>query len=42
MFSVPKIQIWVNFGGPWYENSWYSPWPFGIYDGHLVYFMALW
>jgi hypothetical protein len=25
-----KIQIWVNFGGPWKEKSWYILWSFGI------------
>jgi hypothetical protein len=27
----PKIQIWINFGGPWNEKCWYILWPFGIY-----------
>jgi hypothetical protein len=25
----PKILIWVHFGGPWNEKSWYTIWPFG-------------
>jgi hypothetical protein len=25
----PKLQIWVNFGGPWNEKSWLFLWPFG-------------
>jgi hypothetical protein len=36
----PNVQIWVNLGGPWNEK-WYILWPFGIYYGHLVYFMAI-
>jgi hypothetical protein len=38
----PKIQIWVNFGGPWNEKSWYSMavWnillPFWYIYGHSV------
>jgi hypothetical protein len=34
MFFKPKIQIWVNFGGPCSEKSWYILWPFGIFHGH--------
>jgi hypothetical protein len=37
----PKISIWVNFGGPWNGKGWHTVWPFGIYYGHLVYFMAI-
>jgi hypothetical protein len=25
MFSKAKIQIWVKFGGPYDEKSWYIP-----------------
>jgi hypothetical protein len=25
-----KIQIWVNFGGPWNGKCWHNLWPFGI------------
>jgi hypothetical protein len=36
----PKIKIWVNFGGPRNEKSWYILWPFGlhryVYYGPLV------
>jgi hypothetical protein len=28
-----KIQIWVNFGGPWIEKG-------GVFYGHLEYIMA--
>jgi hypothetical protein len=38
----PKIQLWVNSGGPRNEKGWYIIWPFGIYYGHLVYVMAIW
>jgi hypothetical protein len=31
----------VNFGGPWNGNCWYILCPFGIYYGHLVYFIAI-
>jgi hypothetical protein len=37
----PKIQIWVNFGGPWNRKFWYISWPFEIYQSHLVYFRTL-
>jgi hypothetical protein len=23
IFAFQKIQIWVDFGGPWNENCWY-------------------
>jgi hypothetical protein len=39
---IPKIPIWVNFGGPWNGKCWYVFWPFGIFYGHLVQFMAVW
>jgi hypothetical protein len=32
---IPKIPVWVNFGGPWNGKCWYILWPFGI-------FTALW
>jgi hypothetical protein len=38
----PKIQIWVNFGGPEIEKRCYILWPFGIFYGHLGYFMTIW
>jgi hypothetical protein len=31
----PKIQIWVNFGGPWNEKN-------GIFHGPLEYITAIW
>jgi hypothetical protein len=41
-FFKPKIPIWVNFGGPWNGKCWSILWPFGIYYGNSVYFMAIW
>jgi hypothetical protein len=38
----PEISIWVNFGGPWNRKCGYILWPFGIFYGHLEYFMAIW
>jgi hypothetical protein len=38
----PIIPIWVNFGGPWNGKYWYILWPFGIFNSHLVYFVAVW
>jgi hypothetical protein len=38
----PKIQIWVNFGGSWNKRCWYILCPFGIFYGHLPYFLAIW
>jgi hypothetical protein len=32
----PKIQIWVNFPGP------YVDWKMDIFYGHLVYFHDIW
>jgi hypothetical protein len=43
----PKIPIWVHFGGfyngrIWYIiSNWYILQPFGIFCGHLVYFVWL-
>jgi hypothetical protein len=36
----PKLQIWVNFGGPWNGKYWHILWPFEIYYGHLVYYIS--
>jgi hypothetical protein len=38
-----KIQIWVNFVGAleWKALVWFL-WSFGIFYGHLLYFMAIW
>jgi hypothetical protein len=38
----PKIKIWINFGGSCNPRSWYILWTFGIFYGHLVYFMDIW
>jgi hypothetical protein len=38
----PKIQNWVNFGGPFNGKCRYILWPFGIFYDHLEYFMAIW
>jgi hypothetical protein len=53
---VPKIPIWVNFGGPLNGKNvgvfmyahleyimaiWYILWSFGVFYGHLVYFMVI-
>jgi hypothetical protein len=32
---IPKIPIWVNFGGPWNGKCWYILWP-------LAYFVTIW
>jgi hypothetical protein len=42
LVSNQKAKIWVNFGGPFNGNCWYILWPFGIFYGHLVKFMAVW
>jgi hypothetical protein len=39
---IPKFQIWVYFRGPWNGKCWYVLWLFGIFCGHLVYFVAIW
>jgi hypothetical protein len=38
----PKIQICVNFGSSCNGRCWYMLWPFGIFFGHLVYFLVIW
>jgi hypothetical protein len=38
---ISKIPIWVNFGGPWNWKWWHILWPFGVFCGHLLYFMAV-
>jgi hypothetical protein len=41
--SKPKIPIWVNFGGNWNGNvDIHILWTFGLFYGHLVYFIAIW
>jgi hypothetical protein len=42
LFSNQKSQILVNFGGPLNGKLWYIFWPFGIFYGHLEYFMGIW
>jgi hypothetical protein len=37
----PKISIWVNFWRIWNERCWYISWSFGIFYGHLLYFVAI-
>jgi hypothetical protein len=37
----PKIQIWVNFGGPCNGRCWYILWTFGLFYSHLTYFMDI-
>jgi hypothetical protein len=32
--------IWVNFGRSLIGRRWYILWPFGLFYGHLAYFMA--
>jgi hypothetical protein len=39
---VFKPKIWVNFGGPCNGRYWYILWPFGLFYGNLVYFVAIW
>jgi hypothetical protein len=39
---IPKIPIWVFFGGPWTGKCCHILWPFGIFYGNLVHFMAVW
>jgi hypothetical protein len=38
----PKIPNLVIFGGPQNGNYWNILWSFGIFYGHLVYFIAIW
>jgi hypothetical protein len=38
----PKIPIWVHFGGSCNGRCWYILWPFGLFYGHLVYFVVIW
>jgi hypothetical protein len=37
-----KNKIWEKISGPQIGKCWYSLWPFGIYYGHLVYFVSIW
>jgi hypothetical protein len=38
----PKIAIWVNFGGSCNGRCWYILCTFGVFYGHLIYFMTIW
>jgi hypothetical protein len=42
MFSNQKILIWVNFGGTCNRRFWSILRPFGLFYGHLIYFMVIW
>jgi hypothetical protein len=37
-----KIPIWEKFGGSCNGRCGYILWPFGLFYGHLVYFMVIW
>jgi hypothetical protein len=46
---VPKIPIWVHFGGSWNAKSWHMYfmtiwnmlWPFGIFYSRLAQFVVI-
>jgi hypothetical protein len=38
----PKIEIWINLGGSCNRRCWYILLTFGIFYGHLKYFMDIW
>jgi hypothetical protein len=38
----PKIPIWINLGGSCNGKFWNILCPFGLFYGHLKYFMAIW
>jgi hypothetical protein len=45
----PKTPIWVNFRGScngrclvYFTAIWYISYPFGIFNGYLVYFSPFW
>jgi hypothetical protein len=42
IYFMPKIPILLYFGRLCNGTFWYILWPFGIFYGPLVYFMALW
>jgi hypothetical protein len=42
IFFKPKILIWLNFGGHCNGRCWRISWKFGIFYGHLIYFMDIW
>jgi hypothetical protein len=37
-----KIANWVNFGGSFNGRCWCILWPFEVFYGHLIHFMAIW
>jgi hypothetical protein len=37
---IPKIPIWVFFGGHWNGKCWCILWPFGIFHEHLVILLS--
>jgi hypothetical protein len=39
---IPKLRIWVDFGGPWNGKCWHILLPIGIFYGNLIYFMVIW
>jgi hypothetical protein len=39
---IPKIQIWVNFGGSCTGRCWYILWTLGPFYILLLYFMEIW
>jgi hypothetical protein len=42
VYFETKILIWANFGGQLTGKCLYILWPFGIFYGHLGYFMTIW
>jgi hypothetical protein len=38
----PNPPSWVNFAGSCNGICWYILWTFGLFYGHLVYFMVIW
>jgi hypothetical protein len=39
---VPKIPIWVYFGGPWNGECWCILWTFGQFYRQMIYFITIW
>jgi hypothetical protein len=41
---MPKVPIWVHYGGNWYAKCWYI-WnilrPLGVFNGRLVQFVVI-
>jgi hypothetical protein len=42
LFSNQKSQFGKKILGPQIGKCWYILWPFGIFYGHMVYFMTIW